>query len=90
LPDKALRRRDDSGRLIDSSRSIHISSPAIEVCDLAGVLRDDIEPTRGVVPGLTDVWLRALPEDVRTADTGKVPRLDPEDLRRALAARDEG
>jgi hypothetical protein len=44
----------------------------------------------GVVAGLIDVWLRALPEDVRTADTGDVPRLDREDLRRALAARDDG
>ncbi len=63
----------------------------VRLADLPALLRD-LAPARGPYRALTGVQLREQMEDagVRTTNVGNVPRLDPADLRRVLAARSDG
>lgn len=60
----------------------------MKLADLPARLRK-LAPTWGPYRAMTAVRLRELldAEGVRVTNTGNVPRLDPADLRRVLAAR---
>lgn len=81
----AIERRDllgDLDRVAGAER--------VRLSDLPALLRD-LAPGWGPYRALTGVQLRALldAEGVRTTNPGNVPTLDPADLRRVLADRDQ-
>jgi len=76
--------------LADLAEVLGDSAEPVRLADLPPRLRK-LAPSWGVYKTLTGTGLRQLldAEGTRTTNTGNVPRLDPQDLRRALAERGE-
>ena len=77
--------------LADLAEVLRDSGGPVRLADLPARLRRHA-PSWTPYRSLTGLRLRELLDDegVRTTNSGNVPRLDPEDLRRVLAQRDGG
>ena len=81
----AIERRD----LLDDLDQV-LGTERVRLADVPALLRD-LAPTWGPYRTLTGTQLRSLLDDegVKTGRTGNVWRLDPADVRRVLAQRDD-